>query len=145
MSLPLITISTVLSERKLLVDHMKSPSISLACITWNSLPLATLGNAALISIRRTPVMLSSFNVVCALSTMMAAASMADLFFLLPNCQSITSSLLSASSDTSWATTFPTTFPMQLSREIVRYNSSFQYSLFPRSQITTPLACFQMAG
>jgi hypothetical protein len=38
----------------------------------------------LISIRRTPVMMSCFAAECALSTMMAAASMANHFFLLPN-------------------------------------------------------------
>ena len=79
-----ITISTVLSERKLSVHHMRSLSIRLAFIAWISHPLATYGNAALISIRRTPMMLSSFQVECALSTMMAAVSMADHFFLLPN-------------------------------------------------------------
>jgi len=103
---------------------MRSPSIFLAFIAWISLPLATLGNTALISIRRTPMMLSSFDAECALSTLMTAASMVDLFFLLRNWPSRNSAHLSASSDISSATTFSTTFPMQLSKEIVRYDFSF---------------------
>jgi len=43
-------------------------------------------------------MLSSFHAMCALATMMAAASAADVFLLLPNWPSLSSSLLSASSD-----------------------------------------------
>jgi len=121
---PSITISTVLSGSKLSVHRIWSPSIRFAFIAWISPPLAMLGNAALISIRRTPVMISSFHAECALSTMMAAASMAELFFLLPYWPSLDSALLSASLDSSLATTFWLTFPMQLNKEIVRYDLRF---------------------
>jgi len=69
-------------------------------------------------------MLSSLYAECALSTMMAAALMADLFSVMPNWLLLNSALLSASSDSSSATTFSTTFPMQLSNEIVQYDFSF---------------------
>lgn len=82
--LPLITISPVLSERKILAHRIRSPSILWAFIAWISVPLATVGNAAFMSIRMTPVMLSTFYAVCAVSTMMAVAMIADLFFMLPN-------------------------------------------------------------
>jgi len=71
--LPLITIFTILSERKLSVHCMRSVSICLVFIPWISLHLAMHGDPALISIRRTLVMLSSLHGECALSTMMAVA------------------------------------------------------------------------
>jgi len=56
MALPSITISTVLSERNLSVHHIRSLSICLTFIKLTSLPFATLGKAALISMRSMPVM-----------------------------------------------------------------------------------------
>jgi len=64
----------------------------------------TLGNTALISIRSTSVMSLSVHGASALSTLMAAAVMADRPFLLPICPSLSSPLRSASSDSSSATT-----------------------------------------
>jgi len=124
MKLPSITISNIVSERKLSVHRMMSLSIPLVFIVWISHPLATHGNASLISIRITPAMLSSFHAECALSTMMAAALMADLFFLLPHWPSLSCAHFSTLSDSSSATTFLTTFPMHLCKEIERYNVRF---------------------
>jgi len=56
---------------------------------------------------------------CALSTMMAAASMADRPFLLQNCLSLSSPVQSALSDSSSVATFSTTVPMQLSSDLGR--------------------------
>jgi len=56
--------------------------------------------------------------------MMAAAWMVNLFYLLPNWLSMSSALLSASSDSGSATTFLTTYLMQLIQEIVQYGFSF---------------------
>jgi len=70
------------------------------------------------------VVLCAIHAECSLSTMMAAVSMADLFFLLPNWPSLSSALFSARLDSSSATTLSTTFPMQLRKEIVQYNFSF---------------------
>jgi len=80
-TLPSITIAAVLSERKLLVHRMRSPSVRLAFIASIGLFPDTLGNAALISITRSPVMLCWFHTEFALSTVIAAAAMADLILL----------------------------------------------------------------
>jgi len=115
--LPSITISTVLSDRELSFHHIRSPSIFLTFVKLTSHPLATLGKAALMSMRSTPVMWPFVQAAWALSTMMAAASMADRPFLLPNCPSLSNPHLSGSSDSSSAATFSTTFPIPLSTDM----------------------------
>jgi len=69
-------------------------------------------------------MLFSVHAQCALSTMMAAVSIADLLFLLPNCLSLNTALLSTSLESSSATTFSATLLMELSTEIIQYDVSF---------------------
>jgi len=61
MALPWITIPIVLSERMLAVHHIRSPSICLTFITVTSLPFSTLGEAAWMSMRSTPVMWPFFQ------------------------------------------------------------------------------------
>ena len=75
-------------------------------------------------------MLSSVHVASALSTMMAAASMDNLLFLVPKSPSLSSSLHSVLSDCSSATTFSTTFRMQLSRQVIRYDVACNDSTSP---------------
>jgi len=69
-------------------------------------------------------MLASFNSECTMSTRMAAASMANPFFLLPNSQLLNTALLSSSLGSSSATTFLIAWFNQLSRGIFRYNVTF---------------------
>lgn len=123
-TLPSITMSTGRSQRKLSVHHIMSPPIYLAFIAWISLHLAMLETTALMAIRSTTVILSSFHALGPLSTMIAAASTADLIFLLSNWLSLGSALLSTSSDNHYVTGFSQTHPMQLSREIIPYDFSF---------------------
>jgi len=123
-TLPAISISTVSSVRTLAIHRMRSPSIPLPIIVWISLPLPMLGKAVLMSIRCMPVMWSSLPAACALSTTIAAGSIADRLFVLPYLLLLSSPLLSASSASSSATTFSTTLPMQLSREMKRYTFGF---------------------
>jgi len=145
MALPSITISTILSDRTLSVHRIRSPSICLTFMKLTSLPFATLGKAALMSMRSTPVMWPFVQAAWALWTMMAMALMADCLFLLPNCLSLCSPRLSALSDNSSVATFSTTFPMQLSRDMERYAFSFVQSALPGLRITTPLDRFHTAG
>jgi len=77
--------------------------------------------------------------------MLAAESMADRPFLLPNCPSLSSPLLSSPSDNSFRTTFSTTFPIQLSRDMERYAFRFVYLSLPGLGIITPLGRFNTAG
>jgi len=56
MPLPSIIISSVLSMRTHSIHRIRSPSICLTFIKLTSLPFATLGKAALMSMRSTPVM-----------------------------------------------------------------------------------------
>jgi len=55
-ALPSIIISTILSKTKLIIHHVRSPSMCLAFIVLIRLPFAKLGKAALISVRSMPVM-----------------------------------------------------------------------------------------
>jgi len=116
---PSISIATILCERTLSVLRIMSPFICLTFIKLSGLRFGTLGKAALMSMRSTPGMWPFVQPAWALSTMMAAASMADRPFLLPNCQWHNSLLLLASSDSSSAATFLTTIQMQLSSDIER--------------------------
>jgi len=128
-TLPSIAISTALSERKLSIHFMRSPSICLAFIVQINLPLSTLGHAALICIRSMPVMMLSFHAEYALSTMMAAASLAKLVFLIPNWPSHSCALLLHSSDCSSTTTSSKIFLVQRSADIISYDFRFSRSLF----------------
>jgi len=98
--LPSIMISMFRSERKLAIHCIWSPSIPLVINVWTSLALPTVGKDAPMSIRRTPATLPALQVACALSTMIAAASIANHLFLLPLWPSLSTHLLSASSASS---------------------------------------------
>ena len=91
-----IIMSTVLFDRTLLVHRIWSPSICLSFIQLTSLPFARPGNAALMSMRSTPVMWPCVQAAWALPTTIAAASMADRPFLLRNCPLLSSTHCSAS-------------------------------------------------
>jgi len=82
-TLPSITISTVQSDRQLAIHCLRSLSILLPLNGMISLPLPTVGKAALISIRSMLAMLPCFQAGCALSTLIATTSNADHVFLLP--------------------------------------------------------------
>jgi len=110
MALPSIIISTVLSHRQLSVHRIRSPSICLTIIKLTSPPFATRRKAASMSMRSTPVLWAFVRAAWALSTMIAAASMADHPILLPNCPSLSNHLRSATSDNSPETTFRPLFP-----------------------------------
>ena len=115
---------------------MWSPSIVLVFIAWISLPLATLANAVLVYISRTTVMMSSSHAAFPLSTMMAPASIADIFFPQPNLPLLSSALFLASLDSSSAETSSMPVLMHLSRNIVPYEFRFVSSFFPSFQLTT---------
>jgi len=108
------------SERKLSYHHISSPFICLTFSKLTSLPFATLGKAALMSMKCTPVMWPFDMATWALPTMIPAASMADCAILLPNCLSLSHPLPLASSDQSSTTTFLATVPMLLSRDMEQY-------------------------
>jgi hypothetical protein len=119
-----IIISTVLSGRTLSVHRIRSPSICRTFSQLTSLPFATLGNAAVMSMRRTPGMWPLSQAAWALSTTITTASMADLLFLLRNSPSLSWTLCSASADDHSATSFSTTCHVQRSRDMERYAFSF---------------------
>lgn len=96
MALPSILISTILSERNLPVYHVMFPSICLAFISLTSLSFAMLGNAVLISFKRTPDGLLSVNAAWTLAKMMATLSMEQHPCPLVNCPSRSSLLQLAS-------------------------------------------------
>ena len=116
-ALSLIIICNVLPVRKLSVDGIRSQSIFLTIIKLTNISLSQLGKAAVLSLRSMPVIRQIFQAAHALSTMMGADLMPDCSFLLPNCWSVCSPLLSASSNSSLATTFWTTFPMQVNSDM----------------------------
>lgn len=145
MTVPSITILTVRSVSEIVVHHVMSPSIPWPLSVSISLPLLTLGKASLMSIRSTPARWPSHQAASALSTRIATALIADSFFLLPYCPSLSCPLLSASSTSSFATSFSTTFPMQLSGEMERYVMSFMQSSFLCLQIAILQAHFHRAG
>ena len=112
-TLPSITISTLWSVRERAFHRMRSLCIPLPLIVWISLPLHTLRKAALMFIGTLPAMWASLQAVCALSTMIAAASIDDRLFLLPYWPLLSSPLLEASSASCSATTISTTCPCSL--------------------------------
>jgi len=113
-------ISTIVFERVLCIHHLRSRCIWLAFISLSIFLLATLGNAAVRSMKSKPVLSRFIYAAWSLSIIVAAASMARDPLLLPHRRSLSSPLGLASSDNSSATTSSLNIWMQLSSEISWY-------------------------